>query len=71
MRRYALLIALLLGATFIAEPAAAARIIVPSTGPIVVTFDNLAPGAYAIGAYHDENNNDHLDTDMIGLPSEG
>lgn len=42
-----------------------------STGQITVTFDNLPPGTYAIGAYHDENNNDHLDTDFIGLPTEG
>jgi uncharacterized protein (DUF2141 family) len=42
-----------------------------STGPITVVFDNLPPGAYAVGAYHDENNNDHLDTNFIGLPTEG
>ena len=42
-----------------------------STGPITVVFDNLAPGTYAVGTYHDENNNDHLDTDFIGLPTEG
>jgi uncharacterized protein (DUF2141 family) len=42
-----------------------------STGPVTVVFDNLPPGTYAVGAYHDENNNDHLDTDFIGLPSEG
>ena len=42
-----------------------------STGPITVTFDNLPPGTYAVGAYHDENGNDHLDTDFIGLPIEG
>jgi len=42
-----------------------------STGPITVTFDNLPPVTYAVGAYHDENGNDHLDTDFIGLPIEG
>ncbi len=42
-----------------------------STAPITVVFDNLAPGTYAVGAYHDENNNDHLDTSIIGLPTEG
>jgi uncharacterized protein (DUF2141 family) len=42
-----------------------------STGPITVVFDNLPPGSYAVGAYHDANNNDHLDTDLIGLPTEG
>jgi uncharacterized protein (DUF2141 family) len=42
-----------------------------STGPITVTFDNLPPGTYAVGAYHDENGNDHLDTNFLGLPVEG
>ena len=42
-----------------------------STAPITVVFDDLRPGTYAIGAYHDENNNDHLDTNLIGLPTEG
>src|SRR5438105_1664158 len=42
-----------------------------STGPITVVFDNLPPGTYAIGAFHDENANDHLDTNFLGLPLEG
>ena len=42
-----------------------------STAPVTVAFDNLQPGAYAVGAYHDENANDHLDTNFLGLPTEG
>jgi uncharacterized protein (DUF2141 family) len=42
-----------------------------STGPITVAFDNLAPGTYAVGAFHDENGNDHLHTNFLGLPIEG
>ena len=42
-----------------------------STAPITVAFDNLPPGTYAVGAYHDENNNNHLDTNFLGLPTEG
>ncbi len=42
-----------------------------STSPITVAFDNLPPGTYAVGSYHDENGNDHLDTSIIGLPIEG
>ena len=42
-----------------------------STGPVTVVFDNLPPGTYAVGAYLDANNNDHLDTDFVGLPTEG
>jgi len=41
------------------------------TGPITVAFDNLPPGTYAVGAFHDENGNDHLDTNFLGLPIEG
>ena len=36
-----------------------------------MVFDDLAPGIYAVGAYHDENNNNRLDTDFIGYPTEG
>src|SRR5437762_8841733 len=42
-----------------------------SAGPITVAFDNLPPGTYAVGAFHDENANDHLDTNFLGLPVEG
>ena len=42
-----------------------------STGPMTVVFDNLPPGTYAVGAFHDENGNDHLDTNFLGLPEEG
>src|SRR3954449_4843657 len=42
-----------------------------STAPITVAFDNLPAGTYAVGAYHDENTTDHLDTNLLGLPTEG
>jgi uncharacterized protein (DUF2141 family) len=38
---------------------------------LTVVFDDLAPGTYAVGAYHDENDNGKLDTDFIGYPKEG
>jgi uncharacterized protein (DUF2141 family) len=41
-----------------------------STGPVTVVFE-VPPGTYAVGAFHDENSNDHLDTDFLGLPTEG
>ena len=31
----------------------------------------LAPGHYAISIIHDENNNDKLDTNFMGIPKEG
>jgi len=42
-----------------------------STAPITIVFDNLAPGTYAVGAFHDENNNNQLDRNFLGLPTEG
>lgn len=37
---------------------------------VVVTFDNLPAGEYAISTYHDENNNGKLDRNAMGIPSE-
>ncbi len=36
-----------------------------------VTFENLAPGSYAVSVIHDENENGELDKNAIGIPSEG
>lgn len=40
------------------------------SAPVVVVFKNLAPGRYAISAYHDENDNHSLDRGMFGIPKE-
>ena len=42
-----------------------------STTPLRIVFDGLAPGTYAVGAYHDENANGRFDTNFIGYPVEG
>ena len=42
-----------------------------SGGPVSFTIHNLPPGKYAMTAYHDENDNGKLDTDLVGAPSEG
>jgi len=34
-------------------------------------FEGLARGTYAVAAYHDENANGKLDTNFLGIPSEG
>lgn len=40
-------------------------------GRASVTFENLAPGTYAVAIFHDENDNDQLDTNFVGIPKEG
>ena len=34
-------------------------------------FNGLSTGSYAIFVYHDENNNEQLDRNFIGIPKEG
>lgn len=33
-------------------------------------FKNLAPGIYAVSLFHDENNNQKMDTNFFGIPKE-
>lgn len=40
-------------------------------GTMTVAFDGLPAGTYAAGAYHDEDDNRRLDTNLIGYPVEG
>ena len=37
----------------------------------IIIFENLKPGKYAFRYFHDENNNDDLDSNFIGIPNEG
>ncbi len=34
-------------------------------------FEDVPPGEYALSAYHDENANDELDRNFLGIPKEG
>lgn len=36
-----------------------------------IVFDNLQPGKYSFKYIHDENKNDKLDTNWLGIPKEG
>jgi uncharacterized protein (DUF2141 family) len=37
----------------------------------IITIENLKPGKYAFKYFHDENKNEELDTNWIGMPTEG
>jgi uncharacterized protein (DUF2141 family) len=44
----------------------------PPTGEdATFTFKDLKPGSYAVMITHDENGNDKLDTNVMGMPLEG
>lgn len=40
-------------------------------GKIVFTIKDLPRGEYAISILHDENNNDKMDVNILGIPKEG
>ena len=42
-----------------------------SGGKARLRFGSVNPGTYAIAVFHDENGNKTLDTNWIGIPSEG
>lgn len=43
---------------------------VPAADKVVLLFRGLAPGRYAVSAYHDENGNAKLDANVVGMPTE-
>ena len=54
------------GAGAVAAQWRAARV-----GSIQFVFADLPPGRFAVAVYHDENGNDELDRNLIGIPKEG
>jgi len=45
------------------------RIVVPANAT-TARFENVAPGSYAVSAFHDANGNGKLDSNFLGLPLE-
>lgn len=39
--------------------------------PVVMNFDNLQPGSYAIAVIHDANNDKTANRNALGIPTEG
>ena len=37
----------------------------------IITFTNLEAGEYAFSLFHDENENNQMDSNMFGIPKEG
>lgn len=43
---------------------------VDNKSEVIVTFENVTPGTYAVSVVHDENNNGEMDTGLFGIPTE-
>ena len=51
--------------------AVAAQWQVALAGSVEFIFTGLPAGSYAVAVYHDENGNEELDTNLLGIPREG
>lgn len=48
------------------------NIMVPAkTGEATLSFENLDAGEYVVRMFHDENNNQKMDSNAFGMPTEG
>lgn len=45
--------------------------VVKASETITVFFENIPNGVYALSVIHDENQNEKLDSNLIGIPKEG
>ncbi|MDQ7955829.1 MAG: DUF2141 domain-containing protein [Rhodocyclaceae bacterium] len=57
--------------TWLKEPQKLQGARAPAAQPVtVLVFRNLPPGRYALSAFHDENGNEKVDTNVVGMPTE-
>jgi uncharacterized protein (DUF2141 family) len=47
------------------------QVVRSKAGKAMVKFSNLRPGVYAVAVLHDENSNDRMDFNFVGMPLEG
>lgn len=58
--------------TFLGDDTELASIDVQANqGDVPVVFKDLPPGHYAVAAFHDENASGEIDTNFLGIPTEG
>jgi uncharacterized protein (DUF2141 family) len=53
------------------EPTSTEQRLPITGGTVRCTFANVAPGTYAVSVMHDENGNGKLDSNFLGIPTEG
>ena len=53
------------------KTAAYGKVVKAKAGELTVLFDNIPTGKYAVSIIHDENENNELDSNFLGIPKEG
>ncbi len=49
----------------------AAKMVAAAVGDVVLRFEGVAGGTYAVKVFHDENGDGDLNTGLFGIPTEG
>lgn len=49
----------------------AAKMVAAAVGDVVLRFEGVAGGTYAVKVFHDENGDGDLNTGIFGIPTEG
>ncbi len=57
-------------AAFTSEKGCTAKEVGATSATMHVPFPQLVPGTYAVKVFHDENNNNELDVNWMGIPKE-
>ncbi len=57
--------------TFLKNDQRVAAVVLPANGGKVRVVLDLPPGRYAVSAFHDANANGKMDTNLVGMPTEG
>lgn len=52
------------------KPYKANKLSLKESGEVRLTFKDIPFGEYALAVYHDKNDNDKLDTNLVGIPKE-
>jgi uncharacterized protein (DUF2141 family) len=53
------------------KTAAHGKVVKAEGKEVTVVFEDLNPGAYAVSVIHDANDNGTLDSNLLGMPTEG
>lgn len=53
------------------KKASTGKVMAVTADSVILVFEELPPGAYAISVFHDRNADGKLDTNLLGIPREG
>jgi len=53
------------------KKAVVGKVVKAAAAEVTIVIENLKPGSYGVSVIHDENENNELDSNFMGIPKEG